>query len=221
MVGAVLIQSTVKDDTLMLSPKKKSGLSGRSRSPKVMLGQSKIVFAIAHTTSSHVSCQFSESNLSDVAQPVKLRPIRTYKRSDAFLNAGPRIKTLAIVQHSEVGGGDLPRMPLTGRTVGRLHYGTQHRTQVRFAICCRVKRLRSGRSDPPLSARQTQKGRPQGGPFAFVWRMGWVVRSPAGVRRFCRSRTGQPQAGPGAQRASGSGSGAGMHPTIPLSPPDK
>ena len=169
MVGAVLIQSTVKDDTLMLSPKKKSGLSGRSRSPKVMLGQSKIVFAIAHTTSSHVSCQFSESNLSDVAQPVKLRPIRTYKRSDAFLNAGPRIKTLAIVQHSEVGGGDLPRMPLTGRTVGRLHYGTQHRTQVRFAICCRVKRLRSGRSDPPLSARKNQKGPPPGGAFGFGW----------------------------------------------------
>lgn len=30
---------------------------------------------------------------------------------------------------------------------------TQHRTHVRFAICCKVKGLGSGRSDPPLSAR--------------------------------------------------------------------
>lgn len=97
--------------------------------------------------------------------------------------------------------------------------GAQSRAHSRLVNAKRFKGLGRSQLDPPLSARQTQKGRPQGGPFAFVWRMGWVVRSPAGVRRFCRSRTGQPQAGPGAQRASGSG--AGMHPTIPLSSPDK
>ena len=45
------------------------------------------------------------------------------------------------------------------------------------------------------------------------------MRTPDGVRRFCRSRTGPPQAGPGARSAEGSG--AWMHPTIPPSPPDK
>ena len=42
---------------------------------------------------------------------------------------------------------------------------------------------------------------------------------PAGVRRICRSRSGQPKAGLAARSAKRSG--ARMHPTIPLSPPDK
>ncbi len=36
-----------------------------------MLGQSKIVFAIAHTTSYHVSGYFPEFNLPDGVMPVK------------------------------------------------------------------------------------------------------------------------------------------------------
>ena len=70
----------------------------------------------------------------------------------------------------------------------------------------------------PPSPPDKAKGRPSGG-LLLCPVEGRQMRSPVGVRRFCRSRTGQPQAGPAAHSAQGLG--AWMHPAIPPSPPDK
>lgn len=91
-----------------------------------------------------------------------------------------------------------------GQNLFVYNHGTQHRTHVRFAICCRVKGLGSGRSDPPLSATQIKRP-PSGAAFLFVRRTAWGPSTATGSTDSPGANPDSRTAGPGARQRGRAG----------------